>query len=139
MVSVSDGQPYTTLPTAFQYRDLTVVRDAQCGCNPQRNFSVIAGEVPPPMSEPIAAVEPVVPRPVDRPDPAADPETLANADGGLSLVAIRQMLKPPPADGTKTASNEPTRPTRIRVVGPMFLPDPEGAIDLRSPGQPKVQ
>ncbi|MGD9913596.1 MAG: DUF2865 domain-containing protein [Rhizobiaceae bacterium] len=136
MVSVSDGQPYTTLPTAFQYRDPRVTRNAQCGCNPQRNFSVIAGELPPPMSQP---VQPLIPQPVERPDPAADPETLANADGGLSLAAIRTLLKPREADTTKTASNEPARPTRIRVVGPVFLPDPEGAIDLRFPGQPKVQ
>jgi hypothetical protein len=133
MISVAEGKPYTELSTAFVYRNTDSPRDLSCGCNPQKNFTVIAGE--PPISEP---VEPVIPQPVPRPDPAADPETLANAEGGLTVDTIRKLMKPkPPADNNpKTAS---TGPGRIRVVGPMFLPDPEGAIDLRAPGRKKVQ
>ncbi len=134
MVSVSDGTPYTQMSTAFQYRDTNVARDQACGCNVARNFTVIAGE--PPRTEepvPVAAAE-IIPQPVPRPDPSADPETLANAEGGLTEDAIRSMLKPPPAEEPKTASTG-----KIRVVGPVFLPDPAGAIDLRAPGQMKAQ
>jgi hypothetical protein len=133
MVAAADGKPYTELATAFLYRNTDTPRDQSCGCNPQKNFTVIAGELP--MSQP---VEPVVPQPVPRPDPAADPETLANVEGGLTADAMRKLLKPKPAvdSNPKTAS---TGPTRIRVVGPVFLPDPEGAIDLRAPGQKKAQ
>ena len=132
MVSVADGRPYTEMPTAFRHRDASVPRDETCGCNPVKNFSIIAGE--PPREAPTAAVEPIVPQPVARPDPAADPETLANADGGLTVETIKSMLKPKPAEEPKTASTG-----KVRVVGPAFLPDPEGAIDLRAPAQPKVQ
>ncbi len=71
-----------------------------------------------------------VPVPVERPDPAADPETLANAAGGLDPDAIRKLAsRPVPAAEAPVPAEE----RKIRVVGPTFLPDPQGAIDLRVP------
>jgi len=83
--------------------------------------------------------EPVVPRPAARPDPAADPETLANLQGGLDAAAIRRLLGAEKSGPELTASVgapttlPPVEERRIRVVGPSFLPDPEAAIDLRAP------
>jgi hypothetical protein len=133
------GVRYTDLPTAFRYRQAGFVRPEGCECNPVRNFSIIAGgaprsepeEIPPP-------AEPIIPVPNARPDPAADPETLANRDGGLDLAAVKRlfatrriapMADPDDEDGER----------RIRVVGPTFLPDPEGAIDLTAPAQNPIQ
>ncbi|MGE0499397.1 MAG: DUF2865 domain-containing protein [Rhizobiaceae bacterium] len=133
MVSVADGSPYTEMPVAFRYRDVNAARDASCGCNPVKYFSIIAGE-------PRAPAEPaeqfMIPQPTPKPDAGADPETLANAEGGLTADVIRDRLRPKPAEEPKTSSTEAGR---IRVVGPAFLPDPEGAIDLRAPGQKQLQ
>ena len=139
MVSMS-GVPYTELPTAFRYREAGYQRPPGCGCSAARNFSILAGETAAPMSiGPVAVQEPVVPRPAARPDPAADPETLANLQGGLDAAAIRRLLGAEKSGPELTASVgapttlPPVEERRIRVVGPSFLPDPEAAIDLRAP------
>ncbi|APH72288.1 DUF2865 domain-containing protein [Aquibium oceanicum] len=140
MISMS-GVPYTELPTAFRYREAGYQRPPGCGCSAAtRSFSIIAGETAPPMSiGPVPLQEPVVPRPAARPDPAADPETLANLQGGLDAAAIRKLLGGENSGSELTASVSapttlpPVEERRIRVVGPSFLPDPEAAIDLRAP------
>lgn len=133
MMSVAGGEAYSSLPTAYLYRDVTKPRPAACGCaataeNP--NFSVIGGASP----AEAAPAEPVTPAPTARPDPGADPETLANGEGKLDIATIKRILKP-----KATSPVQATGERKVRVVGPVFLPDPEGAIDLKAPGQKKVQ
>ena len=125
MVSL-DGTPYTQLPTAFRYRQVGMKREKSCGCNPTRNFTVIAGETRDPQAEP--QKQQFVPAPTTRPDPAADPETLANRQGGLTPDTMKRILAP---DAGDTVADKDSK-RKVRVVGPAFLPDPEGAIDLQA-------
>ncbi len=81
MVSLT-GAPYSTLPTAFQYRTSF---SPSCSCHPD-GYSVASGA--PQSSAPLGSVEvqdltPPLPRP--RPEPGTDPETLADRAGGLAL------------------------------------------------------
>ncbi len=128
MVSL-DGKPYTALPNAFRYQEAGYKRTDQCSCGAAKNFTIIAGL---PKPEDPAETQAEAPLPPVRADQASDIETERDAAGGLDAAAIAALLRPGPAD---VASAE----RRIRVVGPEFLPDPEGAIDLRSPGLKTVQ
>jgi hypothetical protein len=135
MASVATGEPYASLPAAYAYKDMSRPRPLACGCagaaaNP--NFSIVGDDEEEDKDVP---AEPVIPAPAARPDPAADPETLANRDGRLDVATIRRLL----ASRATAAPLPPPGERRIRVVGPVFLPDPEGAIDLRDPGRQKVR
>lgn len=132
MVSAASGAPYSALPSAYLYKKTDAPTPAACTCQAARpNFTVIAGRSQP---EKPPAAEPFLPRPVNRPDPATDPETLANAEGGLtaealSRMAARQALPPPSPAGER----------KIRVVGPSFLPDQEAATGLQAPDRTEVR
>ncbi|MDP3898163.1 MAG: DUF2865 domain-containing protein, partial [Mesorhizobium sp.] len=117
----ADGTAYTDLPTAFKYRDVNFSRPATCGCNPVKNFTIIGGDTAAAPEKP-AAVEPL-PVPLSRPDPAADPESLANRDGKFDAETIGRLLSSKPNAAGATAEK------RVRVVGPAYLPDPEAALD----------
>ncbi|QDZ01939.2 DUF2865 domain-containing protein [Nitratireductor mangrovi] len=143
MVSLA-GVPYTELPSAFLYRDPNFSRPQNCGCNAERGFSIIAGETGRPDEGAPETVEPILPVPVARPDPASDPETLANRAGGLDREMVETLLAPPlRADETPVAADEGAEEDdgdrKVRVVGPVFLPDPEGAIDLTAPARTQAQ
>lgn len=130
MRSALSGQPYTDLPTAWLYRQPGTPSPAGCTCGVARNdgrknFSIVAGNP----SESLAEPKPVTPS--SRPDPGADPETQANLDGGLDVEALRRTAVAPKAGGPAAAGGE----RKIRVVGPVFLPDPEVAAGLLAPGQ----
>jgi hypothetical protein len=125
MVSGLSGRPYADLPTAWLYKQAGTPSPVGCTCGAARNdgpknFSIVAGN--PPAPQPVQA-EPV--RPYPRPDPAADPETLANRDGGLDAESLRRMAVAPKTNKPAAADQE----RKIRVVGPVFLPDPEAAAD----------
>ena len=137
MVSSVTGRPYGELPTAYLYKKANISRPPACGCNAARNFQVIAGNPPPP-GQPQADIEttPFIPVPAVKPDPGADPETLANRAGGLDHDAIGRLAAKPV---TSPVSALPPEQRKVRVVGPAFLPDPSGAIDLRAPAPKTVQ
>ncbi len=120
------GEPYAALPTAFAYRDPDFVGPKDCACNPAKDYAVIAGEEPSNQDEAEEA-ETYVPTPLPRPDPGLDPESAQNLAGKLTVAKIGNLLKPRPSTA------EQPRERQIRVVGPAFLPDPEQAIDLKSP------
>ncbi|TIR37802.1 MAG: hypothetical protein E5X64_11290, partial [Mesorhizobium sp.] len=68
------------------------------------------------------------PVPVANADQGADPETLANVEGGLEREAIKRLaVKPSPT------TLPPPGQRKVRVVGPTFLPDPAAATDLQAP------
>ena len=125
MISAGTGEPYASLPTAYLYRDASMSRPQGCGCNPVKNFSIVGGET----AQPVEPIEPATPLPIVRPDPADDPETQANRLGGLDVETIKRILKPKPPKPPVAASGE----RRIRVVGPVFLPDPTGNKVGKSP------
>ncbi len=133
MISIA-GEPYAELGTAFLYRQAGYKRKKSCGCSPPKDFSIIAGDL-----KPQEAVEETsyIPFPTPRPDPAADPETLANRSGGLTAQAIVRVLTPVPAIDAERDHSPSKR--KVRVVGPAFLPDQEGAIDLQAQARKSAQ
>lgn len=137
MTSSRTGRLYAELPTAFLYKKPGQPIPQGCGCNAAKNFQIIGGN--PPSQQPNANIGsgvPFLPIPADKPDPAEDPETQANASGHLDAETIRQLLKKP---DVAPASALPPEERKIRVVGPTFLPDPEAAIDLQAPAQKQVR
>lgn len=133
MTSSATGRPYRELPTAYLYKQSA--RPPACGCNAARNFEVIAGNPPgPEQSRADTQTEPFIPVPVAKPDPGADPETLANVAGGLDREAIKRLAVKPVA-----STLPPPEQRRVRVVGPAFLPDPTAAIDLQAPARKAVR
>ena len=129
------GRPYSELPTAYLYKQPNISRPPACGCNAAQNFEIIAGNPPSPdQSQPDAETTPLLPVPVAKPDPGADPETLANIEGGLDRDAIKRLSAKP-----VTSPVLPSGQRKVRVVGPMFLPDPAAAIDLQAPARKAVQ
>lgn len=109
MVSVADQMPYTALPNAFAYRDRAFGSTPQCSCDV----------------------------------PTQPAQTRSQTDPGSSIVTLKPAEKPAtPRDGDtnntlKDADEPPARDLdpgrRVRVVGPMFLPDQSEAIDLQAP------
>ncbi|MER8387381.1 DUF2865 domain-containing protein [Mesorhizobium sp. M0166] len=133
MTSSVTGRPYIELPTAYLYKQSDMPRPPACGCNAAQNFEIIAGNPPPPspeQSEANVGATPFIPLPVARPDAGADPETLANSEGGLDREAIRRLAAKPVPSPT---SLPPPEQRKVRVVGPTFLPDPAAATDLQAP------
>ncbi|UVC13041.1 DUF2865 domain-containing protein [Mesorhizobium onobrychidis] len=130
MTSSVTGRPYNEMPTAYLYKQPETSRPPACGCNAAQNFEIIAGN--PPSPEQTEADVETNPMPVAKPDPGADPETLANVGGGLDREAIKRLaVKPSPT------TLPPPGQRKVRVVGPTFLPDPAAATDLQAPA-PKV-
>ncbi|MDW6026445.1 DUF2865 domain-containing protein [Mesorhizobium sp. BAC0120] len=128
MISAASGEPYSSLPTAYVYRDISKPRVAACGCNSvaaNPNFSVIGGG----SANSKAPAEPVIPAPAARADPEPDPETLANARSKPDMDASEPDLEPKPS----AAPIPPPGDRKVRVVGPVFLPDQGENIDLKHP------
>ncbi|MET0574941.1 MAG: DUF2865 domain-containing protein [Mesorhizobium sp.] len=119
MLSTATGAPYADLPTAFLYRQ---ARPAQCGCNPAKNFSIIAGTPP---ADELPAIDPDAAT-------AAAPPTEGSITTFGEAPASPAVEPPPPAEVTTLP---PPGERKVRVVGPVFLPDQEGAIDLRAPAR----
>ncbi|AZO30643.1 DUF2865 domain-containing protein [Mesorhizobium sp. M1B.F.Ca.ET.045.04.1.1] len=138
MTSSVTGRPYSELPSAYLYKQANYSRPPACGCNAQaENFSIIAGNPPnPEQSRPDSEATPFVPVPAAKPDPGADPETLANAEGGLDREAIKRLTTKAPVS---PVSSLPPEQRKVRVVGPAFLPDPSAAIDLQAPARKSAQ
>jgi hypothetical protein len=135
MTSSITGRPYSELPTAYLYKQPETSRPPACGCNAAQNFEIIAGNPPSPeQSEADVETTPFVPVPVAKPDPGADPETLANVEGGLDREAIKRLaVKPLPT------TLLPPEQRKVRAVGPAFLPDPAAATGLQAPAPKAVQ
>jgi hypothetical protein len=111
MISAATGRPYTDLPAAFAYRTRDVGAPGICGCQ-------ILGVAP---SD-------------DNPEaPSASNLTVVSP----SVITIGAAKKP----STKPVEERPYDPakSKVRVVGPTFLPQEESAIDLMHPLGPRYQ
>nr|WP_245181223.1 DUF2865 domain-containing protein [Sinorhizobium mexicanum] len=111
MVSASTGRPYTELPTAFAYRARGVGAPGVCGCR--------------------------IPNPT-----ATQDRGKATTGSEPSIITINGDRKP--AQGSAQAKPGPERPydpanSKVRVVGPTFLPQEKSAIDLKHPLGPSYQ
>ena len=102
-----DGEAYSSLPTAFQYRTSLA---PSCSCRPAGGYSVAAAEAAP------AAEDPTAPPPRPRPAPGEDPETLANRAGGFV---------PRPIAGEPAATASAAVQPGVRIVGPPHWASPE--------------
>ena len=128
-----DGTPYTDLATAFDFRQNERRPDCACG---RANTALIGieGVTPPPDHGADAALPeergPPPPKPLARPDGAADPETVMNGRQGLT---VRRMTDIARAVSVGEVHDVVDSGDTIRVVGAEFLPDPEEAIDLTAP------
>ena len=112
------GSPYADLTTAFKYREVDFVRPQGCTCTQaKKNFTVVAGEGA--MSTRADAEKPSTDVASTQPDPAT-------AD-------VKQQAEDRPEATGDLAER------KVRVVGPAYLPDPVGAIDLRAPAQTAIQ
>lgn len=123
MISRGKGLRYAALKTAFVYRESSTLKSQQCTCSVQPGASGITESRELRGTQDVASA----PLPASRPDPVSDPETLANADGYLSADSIRNLLSRGESVDAETRS--------VRVVGPMFLPDPEAAAGPQAPAR----
>jgi len=150
MVSVDTDTPYAALPTAFDYRTLGTKTPPGCTCQaPQQslpvgdlsaqnmstpsnpNYTMLGdGSGNKAASDKMSAFIGI---PRRRPDPAADPETMLNTEGGLNRSDLRKLTEKDSSVVTSSTG------ARIRVVGPTYLPAPREAKGLRVPGQPEAR
>jgi len=133
MISLQ-GEPYTALPTAFLYRKRrTEAADPSCTCGKPLTTATAESEQSSIIERDVA---PAVPKPEHKPDDGlADPESQMNAATGLTRQRIRELTGAVTVGDIRSAESD----RKIRVVGPEFLPDPEEAIDLRSPAPTAVR
>lgn len=119
MISTVAGTRYSELPSAYLYKSVDAPRPKGCGCNPPRDFEVLAGKPPAGGEAPAESGSFVAP---SEPKPEGPAPKTADAETKPEAVAVQ-----PDAD------------RKVRVVGPRFLPDPEAAIDLRAPDRPQAR
>jgi hypothetical protein len=125
MISAVDGKPYSEMPTAYLYRRESLARPSNCSCTRQGNSEAVAE--PAPSNEATSSTSPAAAL-VEEPDPVADQKISADLGRDQERDVIVQT------QGSVETTARPLDPERkVRVVGPEFLPDPEGAIDLRAP------
>lgn len=117
MVSVTTGEPYTALKTAFAFRQKF---NPACSCNYGLLKSKVSDD-PPEIVETRkklneAATLARIALPIFRGDPAEDTETAANRRGGLTAEAIR-ALNAAPSDAAAL------RNKRVRIIGDAYFPN----------------
>ncbi len=106
MMSIA-GEPYTSLPTAFHYRESL---ESSCTCKPPGGYQVAAAQSRPPSG--VSPLDLTAPLPRPRPAPGEDPETLADRAGYF----VPRVGGNEAETGTPVATNVDGH--AIRVVGP---------------------
>ncbi|MCO4316190.1 DUF2865 domain-containing protein [Phyllobacterium sp. 21LDTY02-6] len=161
------GQPYGNLPNAFKFRKAGANGTAQCTCESTAgndkglgNGSMGKAAETVPAQKPAARADapveaktmppaaPTAADPVETPTkPAAveaqQPAPKTDADAKPSAVTGPGEPEAPKAEAPLPKPLSPDKPMdpsrKVRVVGPTFLPDQEGAINLRAPDQKQVR
>lgn len=110
MVSAATGEPYAELPSAFAYKTRDRSQNGQCGCRPLGQTAI----------------------------------KQSTPDNGKGVVDLRTTKKTQDTQATQvknTIADRPYNPqdSKVRVVGPSFLPSQETSIDLRHPAGPGYQ
>lgn len=138
MVSAAAGKPYTELPNAFAYKQNE--RTESCSCSRSRAYEVVAGANDAVQTSALAGTTPA------GEEPAGGTAPVQSQGSFVTLPApVAELPQPAPAAEEAVGGEEPAdAPERemddrpVRVVGPVFLPDPEAAIDLRVRGRTAV-
>jgi hypothetical protein len=127
MVSTQTGRPYAELPAAFAYRTRDLSKTDTCGCNLSayyqemiRREKALSGEEMPPGKSAAAGTE-----------KANTGSITTITSRPVEDVAIKE--KPVAEERVYDPAN-----SKIRTIGPAFLPENESAIDLRNPAQSGV-
>jgi hypothetical protein len=132
------GKTYTSSPNAFKYRINGARSTLGCTCQAteiEAKSKSATDEQANADANNMKKQKKILPSPENRPDWLADAETLANLRGGLTSGQLGDFLGRPDGAGA-TASLEPSR---IRVVGPAFLPARAGETELRPQNQTSVR
>ena len=109
MMSSVNGRPYRDMPNAFVYRTRRPAEDPQCRCDLARYH------------------QKMTPRP-----PVPDYQS--------SLITIPSQSAPKSVASTPGVARELDEAAlKVRRVGPVFLPPPNGNIDLKKPAAPGPQ
>jgi len=116
MISTIDGQPYTSLPNAFAYKESF---DPTCSCN----YRLLKREKPnlkekiDPKGQRARDLKALarIALPKWRVDPDQDPETLANANTDLEKKPLETIK-------TDKDNEQVVQNRRVRVIGREFLP-----------------
>jgi hypothetical protein len=118
MLSSVTGKPYSELPSAYFYKRPDAEKSVACGCNAARNFAIIGGA------------------------PSSGHEAVSNGASPSFAPLPAPATNGPGAEAAQPFNTSPARPQsrpggkrQVRVVGPRFLPDPAGAIDLQAPAR----
>lgn len=138
------GDVYKNMPNAFKFRSVGATATAQCTCQksagkfqtlgnpgqaavePVKPAPVPAPEAP--QAKPVEAkVEPAKPAEINTSAPEAKPSSIIQ----LGQPAAEKTEKPKPL--TEDKPLDPNR--KVRVVGPVFLPDQAGAANPQAPAQ----
>jgi Protein of unknown function (DUF2865) len=132
------GKTYTSSPNAFKYRINGARSTPGCTCQAietevKKNLTTDGQAAADENSS--KKQKKLLPYPETRPDWLADAETMANLRGGLTSSQLGDFLGRPDGAGA-TASLEPSK---IRVVGPAFLPARAGEIAIRPQSQTSVR
>ncbi len=142
MISLG-GEEYKDMPNAFKFRKVGANATPQCGCQRSSvNFSTLgtsgaATTATGKPGEPAKAADPLklqapVPEKTEPATAAVQPVEKQSSIIELGDPATRKETALP----RPLSQDRPIDPNRkVRVVGPAFLPDQEGAINLRAPGQ----
>lgn len=134
------GEKYKAMSFAFAYRKDGVASDPACRCQAVQGMALlnnglvgqdgIAQEKPDEMASAFETAD-TVPVPSPRGDILFDRESYADAAGDLTGEDIIAVFEPEIADVNSDGT--------MRVVGPVFLPDPSGSIELKVPLRPLLR
>lgn len=141
-MTTAKGEPYKAMSYAFAYRRDGVGADPGCRCLAVQGMAglgnnAVSGEgmvnKAIQSTETTAAVSLAdhVPVPTPRGDTVYDRESIADAAGQFTDADVLAIFEPQLARTNADGS--------IRVVGPVFLPDPSGAIELKVPVRPLMR
>ncbi|MCZ7930992.1 DUF2865 domain-containing protein [Agrobacterium leguminum] len=124
MVSAETGKPYRDLPTAFAYRNATA-KAPGCACNMAAYHKEMQKQEEAARPQPEKPYSGITTIPSPQGDKAEKP------------TEQRQAAKPPeqPVPERDYDPND----SRVRVIGPKFLPDQTGRIDLKNPALKGIQ
>lgn len=124
MVSAKTGQPYKSMPTAFAYRNGSPsTRPPSCSCNMaayHQEMRKQEEQASAPQSSPDQSYSGItrIPAPKTENRTPASPETAPQVEAKASPVPEREY--------------DPKN-SKVRIVGPQFLPEETSRIDLKNP------
>lgn len=124
MVSAETGKPYKDLPTAFAYKNASA-KAPDCACN----MAAYHDE----MQKQEEAARPEAEKPY------SGITTIPSPQGDKAQKpAEQQQAAKPPEQPVPERDYDPND-SKVRVIGPKFLPDQTGRIDLKNPALKGIQ